>query len=138
MEHLPTGLDAEAHYKEPFLMEPFLMEPFLMEQSQNSAMQTFVNRSIAKCSIAMNQVMMRLTWKPVTRYLTERVQHINHYVYTYNGKYYWMPPERKGEYAIIPRYLYTYLIGSIYLTAIVGPYKFYNGYQETESAKYLV
>lgn len=82
--------------------------------------------------------MTHLTWKPITRYLTERVQHINHYVYTYNGKYYWMPPERKGEYAIVPRHLYTYLIGCMYVTSIVGPYKFYNGYQETESAKYLV
>ena len=82
--------------------------------------------------------MMRLTWKPVTRYLTERVQHINRYVYTYNGKYYWMPPERKGEYAIIPYHWYMYLIGRMYLTSIVGPYKFYNGYQDTESAQYLV
>ena len=49
-----------------------------------------------------------------------------------------MPPERKGEYAILPYHWYMYLIGRMYITSIVGPYKFYNGYQDTESAKYLV
>lgn len=49
-----------------------------------------------------------------------------------------MPPERKGEYAVIPYHWYMYLIGRMYVTSIVGPYKFYNDYQVTDEAKYLV